>query len=45
MHKYFRKLSLSAQYIRCSGKRADNAENVSYFWRKVTCKKCLAFKK
>lgn len=45
VHKYFRKLSLKAQYILCSGKRADFSESVSYFWKKVDCAKCLALKK
>ena len=43
-HKYFRKLSASAQYIYCSGKRADFSEKVTYMWAKVECPKCLKLK-
>lgn len=45
IHKYFRKLKTSNQYILCTGKKCDYSEKVSYFWKKVDCKKCLAMKK
>lgn len=41
VHKFFRKLTTQAQYLKCTERRADFSEHVSYFWAKVTCKKCL----
>lgn len=38
--KFKRKLKTQAQYRLCNGKRCDNAENVTYFWARVTCSKC-----
>lgn len=40
VHKFIRKLKSAAQYRLCDLKRCDNAENVSYFWKKVNCPKC-----
>jgi hypothetical protein len=40
VHKFIRKLKEKAQYRMCDLKRCVNAENVSYFWGKVTCKEC-----
>lgn len=41
IHKFFRVLKESLQYRLCDGKRCDFAENVAYFWRDITCPKCL----
>ena len=45
-HKFYRKLKTAAQYKLCTGKRVDNVEKgLSYFWKKVDCKKCLKLRK
>lgn len=42
IHKFRRSLKTGAQYIVCTGKKANFSESVSYLWKKVECAKCLA---
>jgi hypothetical protein len=44
IHKFYRRLKDKAQFRLCDDKRCDNAENVVYRYKKVTCKKCKAKK-
>lgn len=46
IHKYRRRIAGGGWYQikACDGKRCTMSEHVSYFWRKVTCRQCLATK-
>lgn len=44
-HKMTRKLKSKSEYQLCTGKRAEYSEHLRYFWRDVTCPKCLKMRK
>lgn len=45
IHKYVRTTKIDAQFYMCTGKRCTFAEDISWFWKNVTCKHCLAMHK
>lgn len=44
MHKFYRQLKTGKQFRICDDKQCDFAENVTYRWKKVKCKRCRAKK-
>jgi len=44
-HKMIRKTKTKSEIQLCTMKRAEYSEHLRYFWKDVTCPKCLKMRK